>query len=286
MDIVRIGAGVQAMFDRVVAQMSNWHADSDISRFNRAAPGTAIAMPREFRFVLETALAVARASDGAFDPTMGALVDLWGFGPTPAADPPDIVSIVTAMATSGWRRLSIRDDAALVQPGGLSLDFSSIAKGFGIDLAGDYLKRHGIDHFLLEAGGELRGEGVKPDGTPWWIAVEAPPGIALEEMRIALHGLCAATSGDYRRFRDEDGARLPHSLDPRTGHPIANGVASVTVLHRSCTAADAYSTALTVLGPEDGMALARRIGLAALMVTRSGDGVEEILSPALTAMLG
>jgi len=173
-----------------------------------------------------------------------------------------------------------------VQPGGLTLDFSAIAKGFGVDLAGDYLHRNGIGHFLLEAGGELRGEGVKPDGTPWWVAIEAPPGITLEGTRVALHGLCAATSGDYRRFRDKGDERLPHSLDPRTGRPIANGVASVTVLHPSCTAADAYSTALTVLGPDDGMALARRAGLAALVVTRSADGGGEIMSPAFAAMLG
>ncbi|WP_157217653.1 FAD:protein FMN transferase [Flavisphingomonas formosensis] len=286
--IERIAAGVQAALDRVVAQMSNWEADSDLSRFNRAPAGSAVTLPGECLHVLETGLAIARATRGAFDPTLGALVDLWGFGPAPApAERPSEDMIAAALTHSGWERLTIdRAASSAVQPGGISLDFSGIAKGFGVDLAADWLKRSGICHFLIEVGGELRGEGVKPDGSPWWVEIESPPGLALEQLRIALHGLAIATSGDYRRFSDRDGRRLPHSLDPRTGRPIVNGVASVSVVHPSCTAADAFATALTVLGPGQGMAFATRLDLAAVIVTRNeADGTWEDFSPALKAML-
>ena len=284
----RIARGVQHALDRVVAQMSNWEAASDISRFNRAAPGSLVSLPAEFFHVLETALAIARVTRGAFDPTIGALVDLWGFGPAPAPRAaPSADAIAEAAARCGWHRLSIdRSRSSTTQPGGILLDLSGIAKGFGVDLVAQYLSRIGVRHFLAEVGGELRGEGVKPNGLPWWVDIEQPDGLELEGMRIALHGLAVATSGDYRRFTERDGRRLPHSLDPQTGRPIVNGVASVTVIHPSCMAADAFATALSVLGPGQGMALATRLALAAHMVMRTENGVWEEMSPAMTAMLG
>ena len=138
--------------------------------------------------------------------------------------------------------------------------------------------------FLVEIGGELRGEGVRPDGQPWWVDLEPVPGSRLAPLRAALHGLSIATSGDYRRSFAHGGRDYAHTLDPRTGRPLDNGVASVTVLHPSCMLADAWATALTVLGPA-GMALAEREGLAAHMAVRAGTGFVEHLSPALQAML-
>jgi FAD:protein FMN transferase len=143
----------------------------------------------------------------------------------------------------------------------------------------------GIEDFLIEIGGELRGEGVKPDGQPWWVELEPVPGAKLAPLRVALHGLSVATSGDYRRFFERDGRRYAHSIDPRTGWPIDNQVVSVSVLHHEAMLADAWATALTVLGP-DGMLLAEQQGLAAHMVTREGDAFSERISPALQAMLG
>jgi len=240
-----------------------------------------------FFHVLQAGMDVARSSGGAFDPAIGALVDLWGFGPSPLRpDLPTDADIAAALATGGCARLELDRPAQRVrQPGGLRLDLSGIAKGHGVDAVAERLLAIGLRHFLVEVGGELRGEGIKPDGRPWWVAFEAPPGAQLLETRIALHGLSVATSGDYRRYLDHQGERLPHSLDPRTGRPCTGGLASVTVLHPSCMIADAYATALIVMGEREGPAFAEAEGLAALFVSRTGDGFEETLTPALAAML-
>jgi thiamine biosynthesis lipoprotein len=132
----------------------------------------------------------------------------------------------------------------------------------------------------------LRGAGIKPDGQPWWVALEdVPDTVGQAPAVVALHGLAVATSGDYRRHYQHRGARLSHTLDPRTGHPIANNVASVTVLHAQCMAADAFSTALSVLGPEAGMRLAEEHQLAARFLLRGAHAMEEISSTAFKAML-
>lgn len=274
--------GIQAVLDGVVAEMSHWEPGSDLSRFNRATPGEWQSLPPAFSHVLAAALTVAEASDGAFDPAMGALADLWGFGPSgPREGIPGDEAIAEALARSG--RATIEHDPRLLSARRTvrsQLDFSGIAKGYGVDAVAEHLLARGCADFLIEVGGELRGAGVKPDGQPWWVDLEAPPGAAAAPVRVALHGLSVATSGDYRRFFEHRGHRYAHTLDPRTGVPLANGVVSVSVLHAECMMADAWATALTVLGPE-GMALAEREGLAAQMLTREG----ELLSPALRAML-
>jgi thiamine biosynthesis lipoprotein len=143
-------------------------------------------------------------------------------------------------------------------------------------------------HYLAEIGGELRGAGMKPDGQPWWVELEGVPGAATEggQVLVALHGLAAATSGDYRRSYQHGARRASHTLDPRSGYPIANDVASVTVLHASCMAADALSTALTVMGLEAGLAFAEARGLAARYLVRGQPGLQERTSSAWRAMLG
>lgn len=273
------GKVVQAALDGVVAQMSQWEPKSDISRFNRHAPGLWQSVPPEFARVLKAALEVAKLSGGAFDPAIGGAVDLWGFGPAPAPqNAPD------PQATSAAIGGGIEFDGPGLRArrsGPAQLDFSGIAKGFAADLAAEHLLASGVAHFLLEVGGELRGHGVKPDGQPWWVDIERPPGSAIAPLRVALHELSVATSGDYRRWLDAGGARYAHTLDPRSGRPIANGVCSVTVLHRSGMLADAWATALAVLGPAEGIALADAQSLAVQMIA----GEEEFLSTALKAML-
>jgi thiamine biosynthesis lipoprotein len=270
---------VQAALDRVVAQMSQWETKSDISRFNRNAAGLWQPVPPEFARVLKAALEVAELSGGAFDPALGGAANLWGFGPAPAP-----AAVPAGDATSAAVGGHIEFDGPGLRArrlGPAQLDFSGIAKGFGADLAAEHLLASGIHHFLLEVGGELRGHGVKPDGQPWWVDIERPPGSAIAPLRVALHELSVATSGDYRRWLDAGGKRHAHTLDPRTGRPVANGVRSVTVLHPSCMLADAWATALTVLGPIEGIALADAQGLAVQIIA----GNEEFLSAALRTML-
>lgn len=269
--------GVQAQLDEVVAQMSHWDAHSDLGRFNRAAPGRWQVLPPAFDTVLAFALEVARLSGGAYDPAAGALVDLWGFGPVARPEPfvpPSSDDVAEARSRSGWPRL-VHDAASrrVRQPGGLALDLSAVAKGFGVDQVGRWLHRQGLDSFLVEVGGELLGAGMKPDAQPWWVTLETPDiDRADEDTLIALHGLAVATSGDYRRFVAHGGRRYSHTLDPRDGWPIRHGAASVSVVHESAMAADAWSTALTVLGADDGLALADTQALAARFVVRLADG--------------
>ena len=287
--------GLQQQLDLVVAQMSHWSDASDLGRFNRAEPGSWHSLPAAFYEVLGFAMHVSQASGGAYDPCAGALVNLWGFGPRERYDepgflPPKDDTLALLLSQRQRRRLQLDLPARRArQPGGLQLDLSAVAKGYGVDRLARYLDSQGIDHYLVEVGGELRGAGSKPDGQPWWVMLEQVDGADAAkhppELLLALHGLSVATSGDYRRFFQDGTVRFSHTIDPRSGMPIANQLASVTVVHQQCMAADAWSTALTVLGPDAGMALAEEQGLAARFLQRDGDGYHETLSSHMLAML-
>lgn len=280
----QIRAAVQAAVDDVVRQMSDWEPDSDLSRFNASAPGW-VEVPAELLEVVGAGLALAQATGGAFDPTLGRLVGLWGFGPGgPAASLPGEGQLTATPA--GWRQVQLDMVGGRIrQPGGLALDLSGIAKGYGVDRAAEALAALGVRDFLVEIGGELRGGGVKGSGEPWFVEIEAPPGAALEPVLVALHGLSVATSGEWRRSVRRGGRSYGHTLDPATRRPLANGVVQVTVLHRACMQADALCTALAVLGPEAGLAFADAEGLAALFVVRAGEALCEVHSRAFAAML-
>lgn len=282
---------LQQQLDAVVAEMSHWESDSDLGRFNRAEAGSWQSLPPAFFDVLAFALDVARVAGGAYDPCAGALVNLWGFGPhgrygQPDFAPPSPDRIAAALAARPV--LLERAGRRALQPGGVQLDLSAVAKGYGVDRLAYCLQSLGYAHHLVEVGGELRGAGVKPDGQPWWVALEQVADAAPQhdELVLALHGLSVATSGDYRRYFKRDGQRYSHTIDPRRGMPIANDLASVTVVHPQCMAADAWSTALTVLGCESGLRLAEQQGLAARFVVRRRDGgFTEHMSTHLRSML-
>ncbi|QYF92276.1 FAD:protein FMN transferase [Massilia sp. PAMC28688] len=283
---------LQRQLDIIVAQMSHWESGSDLGRFNAAPAGSWHHLPSAFYKVLSYALEVADASGGAYDPCAGALVNCWGFGAqrryTEAgfyAPPADIVHAILAREDRARLKLDPAGRQAL-QPGGVQLDLSSVAKGYGVDQLANCLELNGVHHYLVEVGGELRGAGVKPDGGPWWVQLEAVPDAGQQlDTVAALHGLAIATSGDYRQHFSYAGARASHTLDPRTGYPIRNQVASVTVLHAECMAADALSTALSVLGPEAGLRFAEARKLAARFIVRTDGGLHEVTSSAFDDML-
>ncbi|WP_010344077.1 FAD:protein FMN transferase [Xanthomonas sacchari] len=289
-DLPMLRDAIQARLDLVVAQMSTWDAQSDLVRYNRADADSWHALPAALDTVLRCALEVAQRSDGAFDPTIGAVVGLWGFG-AEAGDRrvPGVAALQQARAAGDWRRLHVDGAGRWQQPGGLQLDLSAIAKGYGVDLAAAALRAHGVESALVEVGGDLYGFGRKPDGQAWRVLIEAAPA---EERRgdvapraLAVDGLAVATSGDRWHHFEQDGRRYGHLLDPRSGRPIAATLAAVTVAAADTMRADAWATALGVLGVEAGLACAEREGLAVRFLLRHADGVQERLSSAFATLL-
>ncbi|QQN73389.1 FAD:protein FMN transferase [Croceicoccus sp. YJ47] len=251
----------------VTAQMSQWNPDSLLSRFNRADPGTRFAMPPQFALVLDCALNIARATGGAFDPALGRVSEAWGFG----AAPPPATMPAPAGDESRWR--SILFDAqsdTIVQPGGVALDFSAIAKGYAVDLASILLCHAGVMHHLVEIGGELRGCGVRRDGQPWWAGIEDAPGIDAPPARVALSNWSLATSGDWHRRRSAGGGDWSHTFAPATGAPMRGGSRAASVLHRDCMQADALATAMMAMPPGDAMAFADARNLPARVTDAGG----------------
>lgn len=288
-DLHPLHAGIQQQLDTVVAQMSTWEADSDITRFNQAAPGTWQALPAQFDTVMRCALEIARRSEGAFDPTLGPLVALWGFGAQAGQrqiPEPDILAATRARC--GWQRLHARP-GRLLQPGALTLDLSAIAKGFGVDQVSAWLRAQGIAAALVEVGGELYGFGRKPDGQPWRVLVESAPDedaqAAYPPRVLALDGRAVATSGDRWHHFEQAGEQFSHTLDPRTGAPVTRAAAAVTVVAADAMQADAWATALTAMGSVQGLAFARAHALAARFVSRGAQGIEEHMSPAFEHLL-
>ena len=282
-DLRRLQADVDAELAEVNRQMSTWDPGSEISCFNRAGANEPVAISPEFQFVVRRALEIAEATDGAFDPTVGALVNLWGFGPDGlrrAAPAPD--QIAAARAVIGWRHLRLLPDGRLEKDiADLKLDLGAIAKGFGVDRVAALLRGRGLDNFLVEIGGETLGVGRNDPGEPWRVGVLKPDGSTdLHGVVRLTGGNAIATSGDYRNFyRDENGELRAHIVDPRTAAPVGHAVASVSVRAGDCLTADALATALFVLGPNEGLPLlaARFPGIEALFLVRDGaEGFREI----------
>jgi thiamine biosynthesis lipoprotein len=220
---------------------------------------------------------MSRASGGAFDVTMGPLVRAWGFGAGAVEEraAPAPAEIERLRASVGYRKLELRLGPPALRKSvpTLHVDLDGIAPGIAVDRIVAGLERLGVGDYLVELGGEVRARGRSPAGRPWRVAVEAPlPGERRPWTLVELDRVAVSTSGDYRDFRELDGRRISHTIDPRTAAPVVHELASVTVLHASAASADAWSTALMVLGPEEGMALARRVELAALFIARMPDG--------------
>lgn len=230
-----VQAAIEEELATVVGLFSPWEPSSEISRFN-TAPAGVWAVSQPFWDLLDAAMTLGDETNGAVDPTLGALVDLWGFGPpgprSALLPVPAEEEIAAAAAVSGWQKLRLNGDArAVMQMGGMRLDFSGIAKGHAVDRVSDRLMAMGATSHLIEIGGELKGRGVKPDAQPWWVEIERVEGSPAPHTVAALFDLAVATSGDYRRAFRHDGRLYPHTIDGPTGRPVSNNLSSVTVLH-------------------------------------------------------
>ena len=272
-----IGDTVQSRLDRIEGLMSTWDSTSELSHFNRSSSTSATSLSPETIAVLEIAAEVGQRSGGALDVTVAPLVDAWGFGPggPDLPRPPTAEVVARLRPLIGLDRLQVDSRAATAAKAhpGVVVDLSAIAKGYALDVAAEGVVRMGATAFALEVGGEVGARGSRPDGAPWRVAVEAPtPGSRTVFRVLDLRDEAIATSGDYRNFHEIDGVRYSHLLDPRSALPIPWRGFSVSVLHREAARADAWATALSVLGPDEGLALADSLGLVVLFVVQGETG--------------
>ncbi|MBK1646561.1 FAD:protein FMN transferase ApbE [Thiocapsa imhoffii] len=266
---------IDAELERVNDLMSTYRPDSALSRFNASRSTDWFASEPEVVALIAKAQRIHERSAGAFDVTVGPLVNLWGFGPEfQSFRVPDAAAIAHARERVGSDRLTTRADPPALRKTHpeLFVDLSGIAKGYGVDRIAAILDEVGATAYLVEIGGELRAKGRKPGERPWRVAIERPQtdGRGIDRI-VALEDAAMATSGDYRNFHREDGQIYSHTIDPTTGRPVEHELASVTVISEDCANADAWATALLVLGPEQGFAIAESEGLAAFFIRRDDD---------------
>ena len=278
-DLGAVGAALLAAVDQVDRQMSTWKPDSDLNRLNAAPLHQWHTVPAELLAVLDAAVRVGIESRGAFDIGVGTLVNAWGFGPT--RHEPDAQQI-SALGQRAHRATSEVLEVDLTQQRvrkneTVALDLSGIAKGYGVDALARCLDRFGITRYLVGIDGEMRAKGSKPDGQAWAVAIEKPVHHVREVMGVMeLVDAAIATSGDYRHWVEVAGQHFAHTMDPRSGRPVDNRLASVTVVMPTCMLADAWATALLVMGVPAATELAQQRGMTALLVLREGDVFEEI----------
>ncbi len=288
-DRQRLENDIAGVLETVNAQMSTYRPDSELSRFNASTAASWVEVSPDTLAVVEAALRMSRLSDGAFDPTIGPLVDLWGFGPGgDLRKVPSRARIEAIFPAMGYPNVKTAASPPVLGKarGDIQIDLCGIAKGFGVDKVAEHLERIGVEYYLVEIGGELRGRGYSARGDAWRIGIEKPAGAYGTVQRVVrLGGQGLATSGDYRIFFEQDGARYSHILDARDGRPVDHGLASVTVIAPTAMQADALSTALMVLGPKTGLELARREGIAAYFIARKGHGFVETASPKFAGYL-
>lgn len=281
-------AAVNAALAEVDTQMSNWNAASEITRINAAPAGETVTLSPALARVMEGAEKVHRASEGRFDVTVGPMIDLWGFG-SGAQQPhkPSDADIAGMMGRVGQDRvLSFAGGELTKTTGDAEIYLSAIGKGHGVDRVADVVRSFGVSDFMVEIGGDLYTSGRNPDGVPWQIGIESPvAGDRSLHSVVDVSGLGMATSGDYRNYFEAEGQRYSHIIDPATGRPILHDTVSATVLTEDAMLADAWATAMLVLGRKRGLEIAESEGLAVLFIDREqGAGFSTATSSHFTAL--
>lgn len=280
---------IDSILEQINDQMSTYRPDSDLSRFNRSKGRDWFDVSPETAQVVQEALSISLKSGGAFDVTVGPLVNLWSFGPQkrPRKVPSD-EEIKAMLAVFGYEYLKVRTSPPAMQKliDGLEVDLSAIAKGFAVDQVAELLIQRGVKGFMVEIGGEIRAYGTKANSIPWTVGIELPADDqrSIQEI-VKLGDRALATSGDYRNFFMEDGKRYSHTIDPRTGRPVEHRLASVSVIAEQCMLADAWATTLMVLGPEKGYEFAVDQDLAVVFVIRDKYGFSRRSTPAFNKII-
>lgn len=273
---------IAEVLDDVNHSMSTYRTDSEISRFNQASPAQWFTVSEQFMTVLQAAINIGDNSEGAYDVTVGPLVNLWGFGPDASSDTvPAEAELKRVRGQIGQSHLTVDKPAhKILKSVPLSLDFSSIAKGYGVDRVADWLGSSGVKDYLVEVGGEMRLLGKNPSGSSWRIAIEQPDStVGSVATAISLSNAAVATSGDYRNYFEVNGKRYSHTIDPRTGYPITHDLVSVTVVHASAMVADGWATAFMVMGAHQAMEVALEQHLAVYLIQRAANDHYSSYSP-------
>jgi FAD:protein FMN transferase len=257
---------------RVNQQMSTYIKDSEVTRFNESTSTDWFPVSRETAEIVNLSLELSEASEGAFDVTVGPLVNLWGFGPHKKRDSiPSEEELRTARARVGYKQLYARLDPPAIKKTNaeLQIDLSAIAKGHGSDRVGALIQSNGISNYFVEIGGEIIVSGKRADGNPWRIGIEAPLDFQRSiHTTLDLSDAAIATSGDYRNFFEVDGKRFSHTIDPNTGRPVLHQLASSSVIANNCALADGIATCMMALGEERGLELAESKSWAVLLLVR------------------
>ncbi len=291
-DTSELALAVHAVLQDVDTHMSTWRAESELSQLNDSVDADWQPITPATSHVISQALNTSKASKGAFDVTIGPLVDLWGFGAgadNTGGRKPAGQAIQQQLAQVGHEAIEINTTTQSIRKHNPAtrLDLSGIAKGHAVDRVAELLDSKGLTNYLVEVGGELKARGRKPDGSLWKVAIERPIAGRREAFRaLQLQDKAIATSGDYRNFFADGGQRYSHSIDPRTGQPVTHDLASVSVVAESTMTADALSTALMVMGPDDAMSFATQHQVAAHLILKSGSSLKEVYSPTFETLLG
>jgi thiamine biosynthesis lipoprotein len=281
---------LQGLLDRVNTALSTWQSDTELMRFNHAPAGQWVPVSPILYHAVDTAQQVSALSSGAFDITVGPLVDLWGFGPKARARHiPTPVQIRAARRRVGWQHVELdKDRQALRRTAAVQLDLSSVGEGAGVDAMADYLDSIGIHDYMAEVAGTFRVHGHKPDGTGWVIAIEKPDGSGLPQRALNLQDQVVSSSGLYRNYYTVHGVRYAHIIDPASGRPVHHHAVSVTVIEPPGTPAqlaDASATAFNVLGPDKGYALAVAKHLPVFFIISTPRGFVEKYTPEFAPFL-
>jgi len=262
-----VGEKIHGCLSQIDQLMSTYKNDSELSQFNQYIEEKPFPISKEMREVFEISLKVAKETEGAFDITIFPLIELWGFGPKMAEKPPSKEQIEEAQKKVGYQKIELLPEGILKHDPEVRCDLSAVAKGYAVDKVAELLDQYGFGSYMVEVGGEVRVKGEKYPGTTWSIGIENPISMERSIYRVVkLNKGAMATSGNYRNFYIWDGKRYSHEVDPRTGYPVPNTLASVSVFYSSCAYADAYATAFMVMGLEKAFQLAEEKKIPAFFI--------------------
>jgi thiamine biosynthesis lipoprotein len=281
----KLGDQIQRQLQALDTLFTTYNKTSELMVFNRSAIKEPHRISQDMVEVLGIAKDIYLLTHGAFDPTVGPLVNVWGFGPENTHDSVPSPEIIAPLVSSiGFDNLLLdRKNQMASRQKDIQLDLSAVAKGYAVDVVANLLTSKGLDNYLVEVGGELRASGHKSNGQRWRVAIEKP---LLEQggiqQAISLENVAVATSGDYRNYFEKDGKRYSHTIDPRTGYPLSHSLASVTVIAETAARADALATAMMVLGPEKSLSLAEENNISAYILIKQNEGFKAFYSSAFT----